>query len=197
MHDQEVEIKLAVDDLAAVEQKLKSVGATLKAERVLERNVRYENAEKTLTEQHKVVRMRQDTRARLTWKEPNAGTQDESANVRTELEVTVSDYDVMDVILQKLGYAPHWRYEKYRTTYTLNDCEVTLDELPFGSFVEIEGERDQLATIQQMLNLADHKNIPQSYSELMRLLKEKIDLSFDDLTFENFRGVSVPAAWWK
>ena len=30
-------------------------------------------------------------------------------------------------------------YEKYRTTYSLGDVLVTLDEMPYGHFSEIEG----------------------------------------------------------
>lgn len=196
MHDQEVEVKLAVGDLATIEQKLGELGAHLKAERVYERNVRYENAARTLTKEGKVVRLRQDKRARLTWKEPS-DERDEAVNIRTELEVTISDFDAMDAILQKLGYAPSWIYEKYRTTYELDGCEITLDEMPYGHFVEIEGERDQLAAVQAKIGLADAKNIPQSYSALFEGLKEKLKLSFNDLTFDNFREVTLPAEWWK
>lgn len=196
MHAQEVEIKLAVDDLTAIENKLVELGAKLKTERVYERNVRYENADKTLTDAGKVVRLRQDKRTRLTWKEPS-GSEDKTVNIRTELEVTVSDFEAMDLILQKLGYFPHWTYEKYRTTYEMNDCEITLDEMPYGNFVEIEGEREKIADLQQILALSEQKNIPQSYSELFRVLKEKQKLSFADLTFDNFRGVTLPATWWK
>ncbi len=196
MHAQEVEIKLAVDDLTTIEKHLVELGAKLKTERVYERNVRYENADKTLTDAGKVIRLRQDKRTRLTWKEPS-GSEDKTVNIRTELEVTVSDFETMDLILQKLGYFPHWTYEKYRTTYELNECEITLDEMPYGNFVEIEGEREKIVDLQQILALSEQKNIPQSYSELFRGLKEKQKLSFDDLTFDNFRGVTLPATWWK
>ena len=65
----ETEIKLYVPDLKQVEQRLEKAGATLKAARVFERNVRYDDAEHTLTPQGKVIRLRQDTRVRLTYKD--------------------------------------------------------------------------------------------------------------------------------
>ena len=40
------------------------------AQRVFERNVRYENDDKSLTDNGIVVRLRQDHRVRLTYKEP-------------------------------------------------------------------------------------------------------------------------------
>ncbi|MBN8621467.1 MAG: hypothetical protein J0L63_21320, partial [Anaerolineae bacterium] len=65
----EREVKLYVRDLAGIEQRLKQAGATLKAARVYERNVRYENAAHSLTEAGIVIRLRQDTRIRLTYKD--------------------------------------------------------------------------------------------------------------------------------
>ncbi len=40
----ETEVKLYVPDLAAVARRFEAVGATISAPRVLERNVRYDNA---------------------------------------------------------------------------------------------------------------------------------------------------------
>ncbi len=70
----ETEIKLYVPHLEVVQIRLERIGARLTAERVYERNVRYENAAKTLTERGIVVRLRQDTRVRLTYKDPADGS---------------------------------------------------------------------------------------------------------------------------
>jgi len=42
-------------------------------------------------------------------------------------------------VFEALGYAVYMMYEKYRTTFRLDNLEVVLDELPYGNFVEIEG----------------------------------------------------------
>ena len=42
--------------------------------------------------------------------------------------------------LEALGYQKSIYYEKYRTTYELDETLIMLDELPYGNFVEIEGE---------------------------------------------------------
>lgn len=47
----------------------------------------------------------------------------------------------MTNLLQELGYVVSEVYEKYRTTYKLNVLQITLDEMPYGMFVEIEGRR--------------------------------------------------------
>ncbi len=191
MANTETEVKIRVSDLQPIEAALKTAGATLKAERVYERNVRYENAENTLTNTGRVVRLRQDTRVRLTYKEPSSQS---TANVttRTELEVTVSDYDTMDLILQKLGYHSAWLYEKYRTTYELGDAEIVLDEMPYGSFIEVEGDAESIEKVLQAIHLGDAKRLIGSYSDWFFRIKTALGLSFNDLTFDNFREVSVP-----
>src|ERR1700694_2137927 len=105
----EIEVKVKVPDHAAIRQRLEEVGAKLTAERVYERNVRYEDAENNLTHSHRVLRLRQATRARLTYKEPTKQTF-EGVQTRVELEVTVSDFEMMDTILGKLGFFPAWTY---------------------------------------------------------------------------------------
>ena len=137
----ETEVKIAVADLNAIRERLEAVGAVLRAPRVFERNIRYEDAAGSLTPNEIVLRLRQDTAARLTYKAPPDAEAAQPANVRTrfEAEVTVSDFDTMDVILQRLGFRPHVVYEKFRTTYQLGEAEVVLDEMPFGPFVEVEG----------------------------------------------------------
>jgi adenylate cyclase class 2 len=191
----EIEVKIKVESLAAVEQKLKAAGATLKAGRVYERNVRYEDAGETFTPAARVLRLRQDTQVRLTYKEPHDPVGG-GVWARTELEVTVSDFETADLLLQKLGFHAAWTYEKYRTTYELEGCEVVLDEMPFGSFIEVEGEPDTIERALSALGLADAPRITASYSDLFFRVQARLGLSFRDLTFENFRGVRVPEAWF-
>jgi adenylate cyclase class IV len=45
----------------------------------------------------------------------------------------------MQKIIESLGYVLQFTYEKYRTTYFIDDAYIMLDELPDGLFVEIEG----------------------------------------------------------
>src|SRR5258706_6117708 len=68
--DRETEVKIKVRDLVEIEKKLRDLNAERKAERVYERNVRYDDANHSLSPAGRVLRLRQDTRARLTYKEP-------------------------------------------------------------------------------------------------------------------------------
>jgi adenylate cyclase class 2 len=113
---------------------------------------------------------------------------------RFEAEVEVSDFDTMSLILEHLGYRPYMAYEKYRTTYELDSAEIVLDEMPFGNFVEIEGEAATIERIITRLNLQDAERFGRSYTGLFELVKRNLDLEFRDLTFENFEDIQVPVS---
>jgi adenylate cyclase class 2 len=188
----ETEVKLYCPDLDAVAARLAAVGATLTAPRVFEQNVRYEDADATLGSRGIVLRLRQDQRARLTYKE-GASARDGIVS-RREAEVEVSDFDTMDFILGRLGYTPAMRYEKYRATYSFGGVEVVLDELPYGNFIEIEGEHAAIEAAIAALGLNDRPRIAASYVHLFDHLRAALSLTFIDLTFEHFAGLSVPAS---
>ena len=65
------------------------------------------------------------------------------------------------------------------------------DELPYGNFVEIEGELEMLRPIAEELQLDWDKAIPASYHALFERLCKSRGLTFRDLTFENFKEIKV------
>jgi adenylate cyclase class 2 len=186
----ETEIKLYTPDHAEIEKRITAAGGLLTAPRVHERNIRYEDAQHTLTGRHIVLRLRQDTRARLTYKEDFAD-EDQDGLSRYEAEVEVSDFATMDTILRKLGYRSYMIYEKYRTTYMLDDAEIVLDETPLGNFVEIEAEKSAIQRIVRQLDLSDAPRMSGSYGVLFERVKQRLRLPFADMTFENFEGINV------
>jgi adenylate cyclase class 2 len=186
----ENEIKVHVPDLDAVAAQLVAAGAVLAAPRVFERNVRYENGDQTFSSQGIVLRLRQDARVRLTYKEP--GAVKDGALERFEAEVTVDDFDTMDLILRRLGFQPFIVYEKYRTTYRLGGAEIVLDEMPYGHFIEIEAESSVIDATLNTLGLQDSPRILMSYLMLFARVKAALGLSCHDLTFANFDGITVP-----
>lgn len=192
-HDyQEVEVKLYTPDLDDIARRIQNIGGICHKPRLYERNVRYENANRTLAAKGIVVRLRQDDRIRLTYKEPD--TADQGILSRYEVEVDVSDFDAMQTILGKLGYHPYMIYEKYRTTYRLGDAEIVLDQMPYGNFTEIEADAETIENIIQQLGLETCPRIPYSYARLFDFVRHHLQLEFTDLTFANFAGLDVPAS---
>ncbi len=191
----ETELKLYTPDHAPIVQQMHALGARLVYPRVLERNVRYEDAQNSLTRRGVVLRLRQDSRARLTYKD--GGTVHDGILSRSELEVEVSDFQLMHLILERLGFHTALIYEKYRTTYEYYGAEIVVDELPFGNFVEIEGDAPTIESIVQALGLQSAQRVTASYTALFEQLKATLNLPFRDLTFENFAGTTVPSSFFE
>jgi adenylate cyclase class 2 len=190
---QELEVKFYLPDLPALEGRLRATGARLAQPRVHEVNLRFDTPQDDLSRSYRVLRLRQDSEARLTYKGP--GVEQDGVRLRQELEFTVSDFGSAQAFLEALGYRVIWMYEKYRTTYALGEVLVVLDELPYGNFIEIEGSDG--ASIQKAaarLDLDWQKRILESYAFLFDRLKQAQGLPFRDLSFANFSGKVVSAA---
>lgn len=190
----EVEVKFIVPDLATVRNQLVALGAILENPRIYERNIRFDTPTNDLLNQGKLLRLRQDSRIRITFKgEPPQETQSE-VRIREEIELVIDDFDNARTLLNKIGFQPVQVYEKYRETYQVAGVEVVLDEMPFGSFVELEGEEESILMVANQLNLDWSKRILTNYLALMAQLKDHHGLAFDDVTFDNFAGQDWSAA---
>ncbi len=190
----EVEVKFLVSDLQAVRARLAAAGARPVKPRLYEHNVRFDDDDGTLLQRGQLLRLRQDDGARLTFKGPALAGQASEAKVREELETTVGDFETVAEILQRLGFKPQQVYEKYRQTFVLGHVEAVLDELPFGNFVELEGDEEQIRAAAQALELPWSSRILDNYLLLMARVKAYYGLPFDDLTFANFAGIEVSLA---
>jgi adenylate cyclase class 2 len=190
----EVEVKFLVSDLAEIRERLAKAGASLLRPRTFEMNARYDNAGQELMHQGKLLRLRQDEIARLTYKgEPQEAVISE-ARVREELEIEVGDFAMTAAILERIGFEKQQVYEKYRETYELDSVEIVLDEMPYGDFVELEGAEVAIRDVAGKLALDWNDRILENYLALMARLKSYHDLPFDDLTFANFAGLDVSVA---
>jgi adenylate cyclase class 2 len=189
----ELEVKFYLADLPALQRRLEACGAQLVQPRVHEINLRFDTPNQALQRSFQVLRLRQDAAAHLTYKGPgviNAGVRE-----RVELEVTVSDFAATQALLEALGYQVSVMYEKYRATYDLAaDLHVTLDEMPYGHFAEIEGPDG--ATIQAaagQLGLDWERRNLDSYLVLFDRVRLALGLTCQHLSFAAFTGITVPA----
>jgi adenylate cyclase class 2 len=188
--DQELEVKFYLSDLPALRARLEAAGAQLYKPRVHEINLRFDTPSGDLTRGYRVLRLRQDSEARLTYKGP--GELVDGVRSRQELEFTVSDFETARHFLEALGYEVSVMYEKYRATYTLEGVLVTLDEMPYGNFAEIEGpDGASIRKTAEVLGLDWERRILDSYIMLFDRLRERLGLAFRDLSFANFEKLTV------
>ena len=188
--DQEIEVKYYLQDLAAFRQRLLSAGAFLTQPRVKEINLRFDTPQRDLSQKAQVLRLRQDEAAHLTFKGP--GALEGGVLSRQEIEFEVSDFAAARRFLEALGYRVFTTYEKIRENFTLAGVQVSLDEMPFGNFTELEGPNPEaIRKLAESLGLAWERRIAMSYLELFARLKARLALPFDDLTFEAFQALVI------
>jgi len=188
MNGQETEVKFYVRDLKKIEAGILDRQARLIQPRVFERNLRFDLPDGGLRAKGRALRLRQAAEARLTYKGPSIEV--DGARSRVELEFTVGDFEMARKFLEALGYVQVAVYEKYRAEYELDHCLVMLDELPYGKFVEIEGE--DAAVIRQTaagLGLKYEAAVADSYLGIFEKFCQKRSWPQSKLTFETLRGV--------
>ena len=184
--DQEIEVKFYVQQFDKLPDLVLQAGGRLLAPRTFEYNVRFDTADRSLQHAGRLLRLRRERRCYLTYKDDTHA--ESGALRRREIEVEVEDFDACQRLVQALGYEAVFTYEKYRTTYARGDCRVMLDELPFGHFVEIEGDRSEIEALAGRLCLNWQCAIPRSYHGLFEGMRQGGELAARDLTFENFAG---------
>ncbi len=189
MNSVETEVKFHVPDPPAMRAELLSLGARSLG-RSHERNIRFENEARGLRGAGSLLRLRRDRKCTLTYKCAPAQADPEFKQL-TELEVDVNEFDTMRLILASLGFHPEQVYEKWRETFVLDHTAFCLDDLPFGSFLEIEGPKEQIRGFAGHLALEWGRRILLNYLEIFEIIRADQDLSFSDVTFANFAGLAL------
>ncbi len=187
----EIEVKFHLTDRFGLRARLIAQGATSQGE-TFETNRRYDDRRGSLLAGQCLLRLRQDQRARLTFKRPRPEGQGEY-KVYDEFEVIVEDFERMHRILGAIGFECVQVYEKRRETFRLPNALICIDQLPFGDFVEIEGTPAAIRSAAAQLQLPWERRILTNYLHIFETLRQRLDLRFHDLTFANFR--LAPGNW--
>ncbi len=153
----ETEIKLRVEDAAALHKKLKRLGARPVnggRGRAHEMNVIFDTPQGGLAKHGQLVA---------------AGRH----KVREEIEVEVSDAGNLTKIFEGLGMRGWFRYEKYRTTFKLptalrwaQGLLIELDETPIGTFMELEGPAEAIDRAAKELGYSPRDYVLKNYLAL-------------------------------
>ena len=175
----EIEAKFWIPDHEAFRTRLVSAGGQVVVQRLLEHNERFDTPDGRLRRSGEVLRLRRDRRLTLAYKRALA-----SPEIRSENEIEVDDLEAARNLLLGLGYVPIFIYEKYREVLALDDTKVMLDELPFGTFVEIEGPSlESIGRVAARLGLDWTQRIARSYLSIYEALRQRLGLAASNATF--------------
>lgn len=162
----ETEIKLRVHSARYAVQLLASNGFIVRNARHFEQNVLFDTEDSRLRNAGSAVRLRQaGEESLLTFKGPVSPGPHKT---REEIEMQISSFETGQILLQRLGFQPRFRYEKFRTVYQrLGDPGViVIDETPIGDFIEIEGPGPWIDSTAAKLGFKPTAYVTASYAGL-------------------------------
>lgn len=162
----EIEVKLKVDDFVAVRARLESLGARLKERVEDEADLLFRSASDPEALAGQVLRLRAfgGSAGMLTWKGPPVF--ENGVKQREEVQTEVADAPTMRALLERLGYEVRLEYSKRREYWDLRGLTVSLDELPWGSYVEVEGEAAEIEGAVADLGLAESERVEEGYPQM-------------------------------
>jgi adenylate cyclase class 2 len=184
----EIEIKFRIENLPALARALKQAGFKQITRSTHEMNSLYDLPGHKLRQRGELLRLRKygETWV-LTHKSKGKGGRHK---VRVELETRVENGQHMDAILHALGFAPTFRYEKYRAEWSDGTGHVVLDETPIGNFGEIEGSPRWIDRTARALGITPAHYITQTYAELFFAWKRATGSTATEMTFRALRKKS-------
>jgi adenylate cyclase class 2 len=178
----ETEIKFHLSDPAAMARRLRRLGFRRVSPRMHERNVLYDLPGGVLERRGELLRLRSyGEQWTLTHKSRGRAGRHKS---RVELETGVGEGRSMAAILEALGFAPRFRYEKFRSAWSDGHGQVVLDETPIGAFGEIEGPPRWIDRVARELGIAPREYIVATYAELFQEWKRRRKSSAKDMLFK-------------
>lgn len=177
----EVEIKFRIADLKAIARTLKRAGFREITPRTHEMNALYDLPGQKLRKRGDMLRLRKfKGRWLLTHK---AKATSGRHKVRVERQTQVENGEQTDSILRALGFAPTFRYEKYRAEWTDGKGHVVLDQTPIGNFGEIEGSPRWIDRTARALGVNRRDYITLTYAPLFFEWKRRTGSPATEMTF--------------
>jgi adenylate cyclase, class 2 len=182
----EIEIKFRVDDLRALARKLRAAGFRVVTPRTHEMNTLYDLPGEVLRGRKELLRIRKyGSEWTITFKH---GTVRGRHSSRVELETAVHDGKKLDAILRGLGYAPSFRYEKFRAEWADGKGKVVVDETPIGNFCEIEGAPRWIDATAKKLGVRPADYITKNYATLFLEWRRGSGSAAEEMTFRAIKS---------
>ncbi|MEM2933979.1 MAG: class IV adenylate cyclase [Methanocellales archaeon] len=172
----EVEVKLAVEDLVALENKVKQMGMKSAGEKK-QLDIYFNAPDRDFAKTDEALRIRiENGKLFLTYKGAKFNGETKSRR-EIEIEIKAKSAIKMRNLLLRLGYREVAVVNKIRRIYRSQGLKIYLDQVEqLGSFIEVEAaaaeknfkaKRKQVFDLLQKLGLNPRNSIRQSYLELL------------------------------
>jgi predicted adenylyl cyclase CyaB len=193
----EIEVKYQLPFLPKVKKLMDTHGFVFK-EKHFERNFIFDTHEREFKEGNKLLRVRLTTRdlanikGYLTTKIKIEG--EFKSNIEHELEIPTPSKVVQ---MFKALFEKHFEYQKFRSTYYSREYKtsVCVDELPFGTFIELESTTPvRLKEVIDLLKLKNNKPIVVGYPTLCNDRNQCYELAYVKKAFGK-KNVNEEFTW--
>lgn len=182
----EIEIKFRIDDVRDLNRRLRKSGFRLITPRTHEINTLYDLPDQSLRRRGELLRLRKyGSKWILTHKAKGKVGRHKT---RVEIETKVEDGAKMDAILRALGFAPTFRYEKFRAEWSDGKGHVVVDQTPIGNFGEIEGPSRWIDRTAKLLRISPSDYLTATYTELFFEWKKRSKSPANEMTFKAIRS---------
>lgn len=170
----EVEIKIPIDNIKNIRDKIKKLDFKIINKKFFEQNIVFDTRYNELKKKSYLLRLRKENKeSNLTLKRPSFKSKElKNYKVREEIEVNVSDFQKTKNILMGLGFEIFFIYEKYREVYEKDNVKIMIDQTPIGNFIEIEGDKCGIDKFASLLGFNQREYIVDTYYSLFK--KKKI-----------------------
>jgi predicted adenylyl cyclase CyaB len=163
----EIEVKIKIERLADVKEKILSQGAILAKERHSHDDTFYDYPSLELRKKHHALRVRKiDKKTFLTFKGPEQKSR--KFKIREEYETEVKNERHLRKIFKSLGLQPVFQYSKFRTIFRKKRLTICLDETPIGNFLELEGQQSEIVKFAHALDFSKEAFIKLDYVQLIQ-----------------------------
>ena len=165
----EIEIKSRCDDLSAVRERLEAMGAHgLHTVQQSDLYLKHPCRDFSITDEALRIRNEGDFSV-MHYKGPRIS---KLSKTREEISMPIEHPERMVEILERLGFREGFVVKKSRTSYMVDECEVSLDSVEgLGDFVEVEyagnGSDGEMVVNSLADSLGVHGREMRSYLELL------------------------------
>ena len=166
----EIEVKIKISNLKDFVAKLRKTGAVFKG-KDFQKTIRMDTPDLDLEKRKIFLRVRSGLGNTLTLKVKKE--EDKDFKLRDEYETEIKDLKVLTRIFSLLGFSKHFVMEKYRADFSYGGVEISVDELPFGTYVEFEGTKEAINKALKVFGLDKTERITVTYWHIFDEIRKK------------------------
>lgn len=163
----EIEMKFPMPHYGEDEliSRLKALGAS-DGGKFFENNILFDTQHEFLSLNNRLLRLREYKNKYIITLKDKSNIKGGKFKIREEIETHVSDLFSTLEIFKRMGYNVKLIYQKYRRKMIIDKSEITIDNLPFGDYIEIEGSKESIEKLSEELELLTTDISNKSYVSL-------------------------------